>query len=204
MFGAFAAAAALIGAAITAVGQHNTNQKNKGEAQKNRDFQMNASNTAHQREVADLRAAGLNPILSAGGSGASTPSGGQATMENQFEALGSAVADAPSKYMQTKNAQADLGIKHGQLDVQSAQVENLNAQSIAAKAASAKDAMATQVMKKDLPVSEMRNKAFDVVRPYLDRVSEIGQSAARRDNVKPSPQNKALFERANKIRLHQR
>lgn len=52
---------------------------NSAEAQKQRDWQQEMSNTAHQREMADLKESGLNPILSSGGNGASSASGAAAS-----------------------------------------------------------------------------------------------------------------------------
>ena len=63
--------------AINYFGQEEENRANKHESQRNRDFQERMSNTQHQRQVEDLRLAGLNPILSAT-SGAGTPTGSMA------------------------------------------------------------------------------------------------------------------------------
>lgn len=86
------AAAVGIATGGSIAGQWLANKENSKQASKNRDFQERLSSTAHQREVEDLRAAGLNPILSAN-QGASTPPGAQPQIKNVAEGLsGTALA----------------------------------------------------------------------------------------------------------------
>lgn len=75
------------------------------QAQKAMDYQTEMSNSAHQREVADLKAAGLNPVLSAGGQGATTGSGiaGQRGDEN-VQALYGLVKESMKAMMTQANA----------------------------------------------------------------------------------------------------
>lgn len=76
------------------------------EARANRNFQERMSSTAHQREVRDLIAAGLNPVLSARGGGASTPSGSVGQVDNPVHsALAARQAEAN---ISLTNAQAGL------------------------------------------------------------------------------------------------
>lgn len=94
---------------------------NAGEAAKNREWQTLMSNTAHQREIQDLKAAGLNPVLSAsGGNGASVGSGSSASISSPPGAKGDTDTSANTALVslysalisaQTQMANANLAAK---------------------------------------------------------------------------------------------
>lgn len=125
---------------ILGTSMQNTAAKGVSNAQMR--FQKEMSDTAHQREVKDLVAAGLNPVLSAtGGVGASTPGGSSYQPQNVLSGAGNSARAALLLREQIKNVMADTAAK---------------------KAQAGKTAAETVVTSRNIPLLDLQNKILGV------------------------------------------
>jgi hypothetical protein len=116
----------IISAGASLIGGVLSNKSNKREAETSRDFTREQLQNQHQWQVEDLRKAGLNPILSAGGGGAGVGGSAQATVQNPTtdavtnalsslrleEEINNLKADTTKKTNEAQKASADRDLSY--------------------------------------------------------------------------------------------
>lgn len=108
--GAIAAAGSLIGGSMA-------NDSRSDEASSNRQFQMDMSDTAYRRAVADLKAAGINPMMVAKLGGASSPAGNMAQVEDIVTPAISSATAAYRTGTEVEKIRQDTELSRANVDV---------------------------------------------------------------------------------------
>lgn len=194
----WALAGAAVGAAASLYGSKTSAKASLAAARENRAFQERLSRTAHQREVLDLKKAGLNPILSAskGGGGASTPSGSMPTIPDYGAStakgaqagaqLGLINAQARLTNLQADNVKNQLPVGKAQGDLFSNAGQLGSAAKIAGGATVATGT--AYAAKKLYEAGKISKQKFDELRKkqkYKKDLKNINKEIKNKDKIKP-------------------
>lgn len=168
-----------------AEGQQEANAMSVASAREQMEFQKYMSSTAHQREVEDLKKAGLNPVLSAN-AGASTPSGAMGTFGNPAPDYRNIVGKGMQTAMQIKQLQKDLSVADSQIALNGAAKfrEEKNAEAASASAAETREAARLRAAQadqeerennfwRDNPKSYQLKKSMEMVSPIANTAKDM-------------------------------
>jgi hypothetical protein len=172
-------AAPAISALGSLIGGKSQNKANQAMANAQMAFQERMSNTAYQRSVSDLKAAGLNPMLAYTQGGASTPTGATAQMTNPIGDATNSAIGAITQTAQVKNL-----LEQNNLIAMQAQQSDSAAQ-LNRSSARHQDAQALREMSK-MPGYEKYGKQIDAIIGNLYSGSRLSSAnAAYREAVLP-------------------
>lgn len=116
-----------LGTGASIWGQSQANKTNRGIAREQMAFQERMSNSAYQRATADMRAAGLNPLLAYGQGGASSPSGASTTVENVASGTSTSALDSLRLKKDIEEAASRIDLQSSQVDTEHDRQANLAA-----------------------------------------------------------------------------
>jgi len=177
--------AELLGAFSAKSAQEDANRTNIELQRSNQAWEENLASTAHQREVADLKAAGLNPILSARLGGSATPVVAPARVESLAPTYLNSARQFSERSLATRSLMADLQLKKAQTEAASAQathsyaganVSNTTAQGVAYD--NARKALELEVIGSRVPLEKYKikerykSRSWDLMLDDLKRGSD--------------------------------
>lgn len=157
------AGAQLAGGLLASRSARQLNDQNIAFTREQMDFQERMSNTAYQRAMADMRRAGLNPILAYKQGGASSPAGAVPQLVSEDAGLAASIPESVSSAYQRK--------------IQDQELENLKASEKLSRDQATKERALTNVYDTQIHANQLQNR---ITEDTMNEVIESTNATAKR------------------------